>query len=116
MATVHRGQLTCPLSPLHFLLGSLLQLLAAVSCTVAAGEWVFRTPISESYLAAWANSSFRSPTADLEFLRNTSIAFLGDSLTRYQFIYLAQYLHLRQWEDVNGNKLGSEPQDLYKDV
>eukprot|EP00667_Euglena_gracilis_P010952 EG_transcript_11168 len=89
------------------LLAFLLQLLASLSCV--AGQWVFQDPINGSYLEAWANSTFRSGAADLSFLRNASVVFVGDSVTRYQYLYLAQYLHWQQWDDVKGNKLGYEP-------
>eukprot|EP00667_Euglena_gracilis_P020590 EG_transcript_22315 len=74
----------------------------------SAGKWVTRGPPPTYYLATFANSSFRSPAADLGFLRNASVVFLADSVTRYQFVYLAHFLHRRQWDDAPGHRLCCE--------
>eukprot|EP00667_Euglena_gracilis_P010903 EG_transcript_11112 len=87
---------------------AVLQLLLTLSWAAAPGEWVLLQPASSSYLAAYANSSFRTPSPDLDFLRNVSVVFFGDSLTRYQFMYLAQYLHRGRWEDIPGHRLCCE--------
>eukprot|EP00667_Euglena_gracilis_P009196 EG_transcript_9335 len=90
------------------LLLALLQLSGTPVGNSSQGEWVFQQPTTNSYLAAWAHSPLRHPTADLEFLRGLSVVFMGDSVTRYQFMFLVQFLHLRQWDGVLGNDLCNE--------
>eukprot|EP00667_Euglena_gracilis_P011033 EG_transcript_11251 len=83
-------------------------LLLTLAGAATPGDWVFQKPVHDSYLAAFANSSFRSPAADLGFLRNASVVFIGDSVTRYQYMYLAQYLHHGRWHDAPKQQLCCE--------
>eukprot|EP00667_Euglena_gracilis_P004770 EG_transcript_4798 len=86
----------------------LLQLLVAVVWSSDVEEWVFKEPLKDSYLARFENNTFRHSSANLEFLHETSMVFIGDSLMRYQFMFFLQYLHHRQWDDVFGNSLCCE--------
>lgn len=75
------------------------------------GAWnVSSTNLQDSFLIAYQNSKFRDSYHHeaLKFLRNRTIVFVGDSLTRYQFLYLIHYIRSGQWSDPFAQKLCCE--------
>ncbi|RYH05877.1 hypothetical protein EON65_43605 [archaeon] len=65
-------------------------------------DWVVDpADISNSYLLNYKHHPLRhglSPSY-MSFLRNKTVVFIGDSLTRYQYLSLALFLHHACWQD-----------------
>jgi hypothetical protein len=67
--------------------------------------------VVDGILNEYRSSRFRSDGAsdklkNLQFLRNRTIVFFGDSITRYQYLYLINYLHhYPHWNDQYGQHL-----------
>lgn len=65
--------------------------------------WKVEWPVDQSFVKQYANSTFRNNRNDITdmspIFRNKRIMFIGDSLTRYQYLNLIRYLHSGRWSD-----------------
>lgn len=63
--------------------------------------WTIEPIIERSYLTSFKNSKFRKGDniENWNFLRNKKIVMIGDSRTRYQFMYFIHHIRTSRWAD-----------------
>lgn len=77
--------------------------LIAISFRIGSGapwNWTISPEVERSHLTAFSHHPLRYMTTAMEwlqFLRNKQLVFIGDSLTRYQYLNLVQFLNHLQW-------------------
>lgn len=79
--------------------------------SLGVSQWTVKWPVDESFVTRYAHSKFRKhgDLTDLSAIfQNKRIMFIGDSLTRYQYLNLIRYLHSGRWSDPLAAKLCCE--------